>query len=597
MAFKLHEWNETDFTGGCLAYLNKAYEVAVYDSLQEVPTVSFKYPMKEEKADLIQEYRIVSVEGQAYRITTVKRDYSGSRIMTVKANRIFYEDAMRHHFTTIGNDTDVTKSTIGVDPYDVIKLAIADTKFELISDSELKKMGMTRIGADGVKIDFYPTDKINTYDVIQNVIEAYGRGEIYYDNYRFAVVERIGKDNGVRMSIKKNMTSLSVERSTQELTTRLYMYGKDDLTISSVNGGKPYIESEEGIEKYRIREAYRDYSDYDDPEKLKAFGEWDLKGEGNDFRLDRPQLTITGDVVDLSKLAEYGDFYKIALGDTVHVFEGDIEHKKRIVSMKYYPYSAKQPSVTIGQPTLANPYYHAWYMGKLLKTVQKNSGRANKLKTSYFHGTVNSTQNPVESDNKKLLLDGDLLIIKDSQRDRIHIGNDEVDNKKQFVFLLYDVDGNPVIFFDEKGNGIFSGTIRGAKIESDTDINVNKDASVGQYLRVGYISSYVNDEGKTIYKWSDESGILLSGYTSIKTTNGGNNLAIGAMSSIELNATKVMQNGNRLLNTDDLKDIMEEIRQLKAKISELENKKNKDLYTRIVQVFVLSQTIYSGYNS
>ena len=415
MAFKLHEWNETDFTGGCLAYLNKAYEVAVYDSLQEVPTVSFKYPMKEEKADLIQEYRIVSVEGQAYRITTVKRDYSGSRIMTVKANRIFYEDAMRHHFTTIGNDTDVTKSTIGVDPYDVIKLAIADTKFELISDSELKKMGMTRIGADGVKIDFYPTDKINTYDVIQNVIEAYGRGEIYYDNYRFAVVERIGKDNGVRMSIKKNMTSLSVERSTQELTTRLYMYGKDDLTISSVNGGKPYIESEEGIEKYGIREAYRDYSDYDDPEKLKAFGEWDLKGEGNDFRLDRPQLTITGDVVDLSKLAEYGDFYKIALGDTVHVFEGDIEHKKRIVSMKYYPYSAKQPSVTIGQPTLANPYYHAWYMGKLLKTVQKNSGRANKLKTSYFHGTVNSTQNPVESDNKKLLLDGDLLIIKDSQ--------------------------------------------------------------------------------------------------------------------------------------------------------------------------------------
>lgn len=571
MAFKLHEWNETDFTGGCLAYLNKAYEVAVYDSLQEVPTVSFKYPMKEEKADLIQEYRIVSVEGQAYRITTVKRDYSGSRIMTVKANRIFYEDAMRHHFTTIGNDTDVTKSTIGVDPYDVIKLAIADTKFELISDSELKKMGMTRIGADGVKIDFYPTDKINTYDVIQNVIEAYGRGEIYYDNYRFAVVERIGKDNGVRMSIKKNMTSLSVERSTQELTTRLYMYGKDDLTISSVNGGKPYIESEEGIEKYGIREAYRDYSDYDDPEKLKAFGEWDLKGEGNDFRLDRPQLTITGDVVDLSKLAEYGDFYKIALGDTVHVFEGDIEHKKRIVSMKYYPYSAKQPSVTIGQPTLANPYYHAWYMGKLLKTVQKNSGRANKLKTSYFHGTVNSTQNPVESDNKKLLLDGDLLIIKDSQRDRIHIGNDEVDNKKQFVFLLYDVDGNPVIFFDEKDNGIFSGTIRGAKIESDTDINVNKDASVGQYLRVGYISSYVNDEGKTIYKWSDESGILLSGYTSIKTTNGGNNLAIGAMSSIELNATKVMQNGNRLLNTDDLKDIMEEIRQLKAKISELEN--------------------------
>ena len=47
MAFKLHEWNETDFTGGCLAYLNKAYEVAVFEGLQETHTVSFKYPMKD----------------------------------------------------------------------------------------------------------------------------------------------------------------------------------------------------------------------------------------------------------------------------------------------------------------------------------------------------------------------------------------------------------------------------------------------------------------------------------------------------------------------------------------------------------------------
>ena len=538
MAFKLHEWNETDFTGGCLAYLNKAYEVAVYDSLQEVPTVSFKYPMKEEKADLIQEYRIVSVEGQAYRITTVKRDYSGSRIMTVKANRIFYEDAMRHHFTTIGNDTDVTKSTIGVDPYDVIKLAIADTKFELISDSELKKMGMTRIGADGVKIDFYPTDKINTYDVIQNVIEAYGRGEIYYDNYRFAVVERIGKDNGVRMSIKKNMTSLSVERSTQELTTRLYMYGKDDLTISSVNGGKPYIESEEGIEKYGIREAYRDYSDYDDPEKLKAFGEWDLKGEGNDFRLDRPQLTITGDVVDLSKLAEYGDFYKIALGDTVHVFEDNIEHKQRIVSMTYYPYSAKQPSVTIGQPTLANPYYHAWYMGKLLKTVQKNSGRANKLKTSYFHGTLNSTQNPVESDNKKLLLDGDLLYIEDNKgRRRINLGNMD----GAFVFQIFNQLSEKTIEMDDDGNvtitGVFAtGTDKKARTVIDKNGIQSYDADGNKYglwcnapssndMRYTDFNLYYNN--KCIFQiYNAISGILLRTY-GLDILSSGNGTTVG----------------------------------------------------------------------
>jgi hypothetical protein len=547
MAFKLHEWNETDFTGGCLAYLNKAYEVAVFEGLQETHTVSFKYPMKDEKAELIKENRIVSVEGQAYRITLVKRDYSGSRIMTVKANRIFYDDALHHHLPTIGNDTDVTKSTIGVDPYDVIKLAIAGTKFELIPDSELKEMGMTRIGADGVKIDFYPTDKINTYDVIQNVIEAYGRGEIYYDNYRFAVVERIGKDNGVRMSIKKNMTSLSVERNTQELTTRLYMYGKDDLTISSVNGGKPYIDSKEGIEKYGIREAYRDYSDYDDPEKLKAFGEWDLKGEGNDFRLDRPQLTITGDVVDLSKLAEYGDFYKIALGDTVHVFEDNIEHKQRIVSMTYYPYSAKQPSVTIGQPTLANAYYHAWYMGKLIKTIQKNSGRANKLKTSYFHGTVNSTQNPVRSDNKQLLLDGDLLSIKDSKRIRIRIGN----YNGEFVFIIYDVKGNKAVYLNEDGEAVFSGTIE-----------TMQDCIIQGMLRVGMAGN--NTKGIEFYgdTYSSQSECYAKMLPYVDV--GGELKGINIEGGLWLN-------GYYVANENQIGDLRKRIALLEGKINELKN--------------------------
>jgi hypothetical protein len=547
MAFKLHEWNETDFTGGCLAYLNKAYEVAVFEGLQETHTVSFKYPMKDEKAELIKENRIVSVEGQAYRITLVKRDYSGSRIMTVKANRIFYDDALHHHLPTIGNDTDVTKSTIGVDPYDVIKLAIADTKFELIPDSELKEMGMTRIGADGVKIDFYPTDKINTYDVIQNVIEAYGRGEIYYDNYRFAVVERIGKDNGVRMSIKKNMTSLSVERNTQELTTRLYMYGKDDLTISSVNGGKPYIDSKEGIEKYGIREAYRDYSDYDDPEKLKAFGEWDLKGEGNEFRLDRPQLTITGDVVDLSKLAEYGDFYKISLGDTVHVFEDNIEHKQRIVSMTYYPYSAKQPSVTIGQPTLANAYYHAWYMGKLIKTIQKNSGRANKLKTSYFHGTVNSTQNPVRSDNKQLLLDGDLLSIKDSKRIRIRIGN----YNGEFVFIIYDVKGNKAVYLNEDGEAVFSGTIE-----------TMQDCIIQGMLRVGMAGN--NTKGIEFYgdTYSSQSECYAKMLPYVDV--GGELKGINIEGGLWLN-------GYYVANENQIGDLRKRIALLEEKINELKN--------------------------
>ena len=316
------------------------------------------------------------------------------------------------------------------------------------------------------------------------------------------------------------------------------MYGKDDLTISSVNGGKPYIDSKEGIEKYGIREAYRDYSDYDDPEKLKAFGEWDLKGESNDFRLDRPQLTITGDVVDLSKLAEYGDFYKIALGDTGHVFEDNIEHKQRIVSMTYYPYSAKQPSVTIGQPTLANPYYHAWYMGKLIKTIQKNSGRANKLKTSYFHGTLNSTRNHVESDNKKLLLDGDLLYIEDNKgRRRINLGNMD----GAFVFQIFNQLSEKTIEMDDDGNvtitGVFAtGTDKKARTVIDKNGIQSYDAAGNRYglwcnapssndMRYTDFNLYYNN--KCIFQiYNAISGILLRTY-GLDILSSGNGTTVG----------------------------------------------------------------------
>lgn len=544
MSMKLHEFNETDFTGGCLAYLGKAVNVAVTENLQQPHTLTFEYPMNDEKADMIQENRIVSVEGQAYRINDVTREYSGTRILKAKAERIFFIDATFHHIPTIGNDTSVANSTIGVDPYVIIQKAIEGTKFELIPDSELANMGMTRIGADGVLIDFFPTDKINTYDVITSVIDAIGYGEIYVDNYRFAVVERIGKDNGVRLSLKKNLTKLSVQRQISELATRIYPYGADDLTISSVNGGVPYIDSP-NKDIYGIVDGYMDYSDYTDPEKLLAHAKWDLMGEDNDFRLDTPQLTITGDVVDLSKLAEYGDFEKIALGDTVHVYEDKTVHHKRIINITYYPYSAKQPTVTIGVPSNTNRFYAAWYKSKLFKVIQKNRGRDNKLKTTYFTGTVNSTQNPVHSENKQLLLDGDLLSIKDSSRIRIRIGN----YNGEFVFIIYDKKGKEAIYLNEDGRAVFSGSV-------DTE----EDMLVGNKLILRAPATALTSADNTI-EFRDKNGNVV--YSIIVTEDGTLRFLSTTGKSIMKGAYEIATEQDIMVLQSQIDDLKEQIKNLK----------------------------------
>ena len=576
---RLHDRYTDSFETG--EVLNNAYNIKETRILNDTGSIEFDYPY-DEKARLISQNMLVSVNGHIYEISRTTRNTNGTDTLHVYGTPHFVYEAQKAFIPTIGDNIGKSSRYVLKQAIDIIsefkKYVGERCIFHIMTEAELTAKGMKWVADDKLLIDFFSTDKTNLWDVIKTIIENLGRGEIYHETgidssnnvvCNIAIVERIGTDNGVRLRLEKNMRSISIERNVSDMITRLWAFGSDDLTVSSVNGGKAYIDSP-NIEKYGVQEGYKDYSDYTSAEKLLRNAKWEFD-EDNEDRIYAPQLTISGKLIDLSKLAEYGAAEKLEIGDTVHVFDIDgTEYVQRVIEYQAYPLEPKESNISIGH-IRRDFFIELWQTSEKAKKFAKWQTANNSVNIRKVQGTVNTDRNEVQSDNELLKIVGDLLTIKDSQRDRIHIGNDEVDNKKQFVFLLYDVDGNPVIFFDEKGNGIFSGTIRGAKIESDTDINVNKDASVGQYLRVGYISSYVNDEGKTIYKWSDESGILLSGYTSIKTTNGGNNLAIGAMSSIELNATKVMQNGNRLLNTDDLKDIMEEIRQLKAKISELEN--------------------------
>ena len=103
-----------------------------------------------------------------------------------------------------------------------------------------------------------------------------------------------------RLRLEKNMQSISIERNVSDMITRLWAFGSDDLTVSSVNGGKAYIDSP-NIEKYGVQEGYKDYSDYTSADKLYRNAKWEFD-EDNEDRIDVPQLTISGKLIDLSKL-------------------------------------------------------------------------------------------------------------------------------------------------------------------------------------------------------------------------------------------------------------------------------------------------------
>lgn len=561
---RLHERDATNFETGDI--LNNAVNISEQRKINDIACLQFEYPM-DDKARLIKENMLLTTSGRIYEIVRITRKMDGRDIVLVVAKDMF---SRRAQHTFLPNVPDM----IGKKTSYVIKKALETaTDFSLYTDAELSELGMKWVGDDEFLIDFFSADKITLWDFLQTVIENSGRGEIYSNGYKFALVERVGCDRGVRLTLDKNMQNIEIERSTEDIITKLYPFGAEDLTIKNAKlddgrkYGKEYILSP-NAEIYGIHEGCKDYSDYTEPEKVYANAMWEFDSD-NEERIDIPKLTITGKLIDLSKLEEYGDIEKVELGDTVHVYDIDgQEYAQRIIEGTWYPYEARETVISIGH--MRRDVFFTLYQLRQKKRELEAVQTTNKqITTRKIQGAVNTDRNNIQSENKQLLLNGDLLHIDDDNgRRRVEIGN----VGGAFVFNLYDVNGSQVIHFNEKGDGTFSGTIRGAKIESDTDIQVTKDAAVGQYLRVGYITASVNADGTVSYEYQDESGILLGPGASIKADNKGDNITVNAMGRVELRATSVTKNNSEVVTQSDLNTLSEEIRSLKNRISVLENK-------------------------
>ncbi len=450
--------------------LNKAENVSEQRIINDTAALIFSYPM-DEKGRKITEGKICTCNGRTYEVVRTVRNMEKTDFVTVTCRDLFSRRAKARFIPTIPDK-------MGVKIKEILSYVI-DTyadDFALFSDAELAKMGMEWV-SDEFKIDVFVIDKTNLWEFTKTVIENLGRGEIYSDGYKFAIVERIGRDNGVRLSLHKNMQNISVERSTEDIVTRLYPFGADDMPITSVNGDVAYIDSP-NASIYGIKEGYRDYSDYTDPDKLLTFAKWEFDPRNED-RIDIPRLTVSGRVVDLAKLKEYGDIEKIDLGDTVHVIDNDgTEYTQRVVEGTWYPYEAQETALSIGhiQRSLGFTLYQLLTKKDQVDAVQTTS---KSVATRKMSGTVNTDRNNIRAENELLEIVGDLLSIYNKKGNaRLKLGNDggqfilsiydENENLRvklgdhgdKYAFAIYDDRGNAAIYMDEEGNIVISGRIK-----------------------------------------------------------------------------------------------------------------------------------------
>lgn len=498
---RLHDRYTDSFETG--EVLNCAYNVKETRILNDTGSIEFDYPY-DEKARLISQNMLVSVNGHIYEISRTTRNMNGADSLHVYGTPHFVYEAQKAFIPTIGDHIGKSSRYVLKQAIDIIskfKKSVGEKCiFHIMTNAELSEKGMKWVADDELLIDFFSTDKTNLWDVIKTIIENLGRGEIFHETTidsnnnivcNIAIVERIGKDNGVRLRLEKNMQSISIERNVSDMITRLWAFGSDDLTVSSVNGGKAYIDSP-NIEKYGVQEGYKDYSDYTSADKLYRNAKWEFD-EDNEDRIDVPQLTISGKLIDLSKLAEYGAAEKLEIGDTVHVFDIDgTEYVQRVIEYQAYPLEPKESNISIGH-IRRDFFIGLWQTEQATKKHSKWQTANNSVNIRKVQGTVNTDRNEVQSDNKLLKIVGDLLTIKDTNnRVRVRLGN----YNDEFVFIIYDKNKKRAIYLNENGEGVFAGSIQ-----------TMKDCLIQGMLRVGMAGN--NTKGIEFYGDSyqpDEDG-------------------------------------------------------------------------------------------
>ena len=176
--------------------------------------------------------------------------------------------------------------------------------------------------------------RVMAIDVIKSIADTWFL-EVSYDTYNKVITfyKKRGEDKGVYFSSQLNLLKISLESDSYDFITELIPIGKDDLTVSSVNGGNVVVSNYQYSDKI-LRQYWID-NRYTNPAHLLQDAIAKLE------ELSKPLRTYTIDITDLS------DIYPIlaySIGDTVTIMDEElgIRDVQRIIKMTVFPYKPEQ---------------------------------------------------------------------------------------------------------------------------------------------------------------------------------------------------------------------------------------------------------------
>ena len=441
---------ESDGISGCVS-ISDFFNASVHAEINSDIQFSFSCPYTSELFEQLGTEKILDINGDKYTIFNISSSDGEIHIKALYSS--IYEMKKLH----IQNIPDM----MGVSPNDILEYIFKDTDYTVLSSVP----GCTTLDSLGLLTDYFSADKQTAFDAVLSIIENCGFGEIYIKDKNIALVERLGSSYDKILALGKHLSVLDRETDTSELITKLYPYGKNDLHIGSVNGGKQYVLSP-NADIYGIKEGFINFSDVTTASRLKSMAEFQFS-EDNTDRIDVPSESITAEYISCPD-------YIPSLGDSFFLVNenGVLEGRKRIISFTYYPFEPKPAEIVFGR-IKKNLYYYLREFNSSCGRYDKISNKSGDIFTMNLNGYITTDENNIKSSNGYFTIDKDLLTIKNGSAVRLEMGNRD----GIFGFSLFNNSGDEVISLDDNGDAEFSGTLV-----------TNKDAVVGNNISIGNVS-------------------------------------------------------------------------------------------------------------
>ncbi len=352
-----------DATGNPVAFLSpqadKLSECWIDQRLNEETTLQFRLPMFSPKLSLIEPESQIYVGGKAFSvlkpdaIDTI-RDDEGKMWAKVMAEERW--KLLDKHFVTINNDPDYPAPEGRIVP-DVGNVTI-------ISGGEDLSGGLYSVGSSAhalyallketdwtlgtVDVDGthdMETDKLTVLENIQEVIKIWG-GYLVWDSEN-KILHHRAEDTwqnytGFQIRYGKNLKNIT-RTADQNIVTKLYPFGENDLDIASVNNGVKYLENYSYTNNVYIG-VWKDPK-IEDPQELKD------KATEVLAKMCQPRYTYQQKIIDLRSLPGY-EHESFELGDIIDIIdeELDIDIRARIVRYRYNVFMPWQCEIEVGEP-------------------------------------------------------------------------------------------------------------------------------------------------------------------------------------------------------------------------------------------------------